>query len=145
MEKRVNIQETLPDVYKAMFGLSAAISKLGLSPINRQLIKVRASQINSCAYCLNMHTKEALQAGETQQRLFLLSAWRETDLFNEEEKAVLALTEEVTLINQAGVSDKTYKDAEKFFSAEEISTIIMSIVLINSWNRITVSTHKGLD
>ncbi|RYE53634.1 MAG: carboxymuconolactone decarboxylase family protein [Sphingobacteriales bacterium] len=141
MEKRVNIQNSHPDIYKAMFGLSVVISKSGLSPILTHLIKVRASQLNSCAFCINMHTKEALNIGESQQRLFLLSAWRETDLFTEEEKAVLVLTEEVTLIHQGGVSDRTYAQALKFFSEETIGEIIMSIVLINSWNRIAISTQ----
>ena len=141
MEKRVNIQHALPETYQAMLSLAGVISKASLSPIHKLLIKVRASQINSCAYCINMHTLEALKIGETQQRLFLVSAWRETDLFTDEEKAILALTEEVTLIHQHGVSDETYKAVEKYFSPELIAEIIMSIVLINSWNRITVSTH----
>lgn len=141
MEQRVNIAATLPDAYKAMYGLSASLSKAELTPIQKELIKIRASQINSCAFCIDMHAKEALKIGETQQRIFLLNAWRETDLFTEEEKAILALTEEVTLIHRNGVSDETYKQAEKFFSGEEIAQIIMSIVLINSWNRIAVSTQ----
>lgn len=141
MEKRVNIQQTQPDTYKAMYALSGAIGKSKLPPILKHLITVRASQINSCAYCINMHTAEALAVGETQQRLFLLSAWRETDLFTDEEKAVIALTEEVTLIHQHGVSDKVYKEAEKFFSPQLIGEIITSIILINAWNRIAVSTH----
>lgn len=141
MEQRVNIEQKQSDTWKAMYQLSAVISKSSLSPILKHLIKVRTSQINSCAYCINMHTKEALQIGETQQRLFVLSAWRETNLFTDEEKAVLALTEEVTLIHNKGVSDETYKAAEKFFSAETIGEIIMSTVLMNMWNRIAVSTH----
>lgn len=88
-----------------------------------------------------MHTKEALQAGETQQRIFLLSAWRETDLFTPEEKAILALAEEVTLISQHGVSDNTYKQAQEFFDDQTIGEIIMFTVLINAWNRISVSTQ----
>ncbi len=141
MEQRVNIEQQLPGAWKGMYGLSAAVSRSALSPVLKHLIKVRTSQINSCAYCINMHTKEALKIGETQQRLFLVSAWRETDLFTEEEKAVLALTEEVTLIHRNGVLDKTYKQAEKFFSPETIGEIIMSVVLMNAWNRIAVSTH----
>ena len=141
MGQRVNIEQTQPEAWKAMYGLSIAVSKSTLSPIQKHLIMVRASQINSCAFCINMHTKEALKLGETQQRLFLLSAWRETNLFTDEEKAILALTEEVTLIHQTGVSDSTYKQAEKFFSPETIGEIIMSIVLMNAWNRIAVSTH----
>ncbi len=88
-----------------------------------------------------MHTKEALKDGETKERLFLLSAWRETDIFTEEEKAVFALVEEVTLIHQHGVSDAAYKQVEKFFNSNEIGEIIIAAVVINAWNRIAVSTH----
>ena len=144
MEQRASIEHTLPQAYRAMYGLSAVVSKFSLTPIQKHLVKVRASQINSCAFCINMHTEEALKIGETQQRLFLLSAWKETTLFTDEEKALLALTEEVTLIHQNGVSDNTYKQAEKFFSPEQISEIIMSAVLMNAWNRIAVSTHMPL-
>jgi len=144
MEQRVNIEQSQPEVWKAMYALSGAVSKSALSAIQKHLIMVRTSQINSCAFCLNMHTKEALKAGETQQRLFVLSAWKETTLFTEEEKAILALTEEVTLITENGVSDSTYKQAEKFFSAKMIGEIIMSIVAMNAWNRIAVSTHMPL-
>src|SRR5689334_6669560 len=118
MEQRVNIEQTQPQTWKAMYGLSAVVNKASISAIQKHLIMVRTSQINSCAFCLNMHTEEALKIGETQQRLFLVSAWRETDLFTDEEKAILALTEEVTLIHENGVSDSTYKQAEKFFSPQ---------------------------
>jgi len=144
MEQRVNIEQTQPEAWKALYGLAIILSKSTLSPIQKHLIMVRASQINSCAFCINMHTKEALKTSETQQRLFLLSAWKETNLFTDEEKAILALTEEVTLIHQNGVSDATYKQAEKFFSAETIGEIIMLIVLMNAWNRIAISTHLPL-
>ena len=127
-----------------MIGLVTALSKINLTPIQKELIKIRASQINGCSYCLDMHTRDALKYGETQQRLFVLSAWRETDLFTAEEKALLALIEEVTLIHQKGVTDETYKGAEKFFSAETIAQIIMAIVLINAWNRIAISTHMPI-
>jgi len=145
MEQRVNIQQTHPEAYKALYSLAAGLNKSGLSPILKHLIKVRASQLNSCAYCMNMHTKEALAIGETQQRLFVLSAWRETNLFTEEEKALLALTEEVTLIANKGVSDTTYNAAAKFFSAEAIAEIILLTILMNAWNRIAVSTHMQVD
>ena len=141
MEQRINIEQTQPATWKAMYSLSAAVSKSTLSPIQKCLIMVRTSQINSCAFCINMHIKEALKAGETQQRLFLLSAWKETNLFTDEEKAILALVEEVTLIHQNGVADSTYKQAEQYFSSETIGEIIMLIVLMNAWNRIAVSTH----
>ena len=141
MEQRVNIEQSQPQTWKAMYGLSAVVNKASISAIQKHLIMVRTSQINSCAFCLNMHTEEALKIGETQQRLFLVSAWRETDLFTDEEKAILALTEEVTLIHQSGVSNSTYKQAEKFFSPQTIGEIIMSIIVMNAWNRIAVSTH----
>ncbi len=144
MERRVNIEQAHPAAYKAMLGLVGSLAHSNLTPIQKELIKVRASQINSCAFCINMHTKEALHAGETQQRIFLLSAWRETERFTEEEKAILTLTEEVTLISQHGVSDETYKLAQKYFNEETIAQIIMSIVLINAWNRIAVSTQLPL-
>lgn len=92
-----------------------------------------------------MHTKEALQVGETQQRLFLLSAWRETDHFTEEEKAALAVAEEVTLIHQHGVSDETYKQAQKFFNEEKIAEIILESVMMNAWNRIAVSSKTPVE
>ncbi|MEI9943557.1 MAG: carboxymuconolactone decarboxylase family protein [Chitinophagaceae bacterium] len=141
MEQRVNIQESQSEAWKALYNLAVILNKSNLSPILKHLVKVRTSQINSCAFCINMHTKEALKIGETQQRLFVLSAWRETTLFTDEEKALLALVEEVTLIHRNGVSDDTYKAAEKFFNAETIGEIIMSTVLMNAWNRIAVSTH----
>jgi len=144
MEQRVNIQQTQPEAWKALYNLAGILHKASLSPIQKHLIMVRTSQINSCAYCINMHTKEALKIGETQQRLFVLSAWKETTIFTDEEKALLAVVEEVTLIHRNGVSDETYQAAEKFFSAEAIGEIIMSTILMNSWNRIAVSTHIPL-
>ncbi len=145
MEKRINIEEVNPAAWKAMYNLSAVVNKTSLSPIQKHLISMRTSQINNCAYCINMHSQEALQSGETQQRLFLLSAWKETDLFTAEEQALLALTEEVTLISAHGVTDATYSQAAKFFSEETLGDIIMSIVLMNAWNRIALSTNLPLD
>lgn len=139
--ERINIEKTRPESYKAVLQLSNVINNSILTPIQKHLIKIRASQINACAFCINMHTKEALRTGETQQRVFLLSAWRETKLFTEDEKALLALTEETTLIHEQGVSDETYNSAKRFFSDETIADIIMSTVMINAWNRIAVSTH----
>ncbi len=137
------MEKTLPEAYKAMLNLAAVLNKTTLTPIQKHLIKVRASQINKCGYCLNMHTKEALRIGETQQRLFLISAWNDGNAFTEEEKALLALEEETTLIHADGVSDETYNRAKQFFSDEGIADIIMSTVLINGWNRIGVGTHMA--
>lgn len=144
MEQRVDIERTQPEAWKSLYQLALILNKSALTPVQKHLIMVRTSQINSCAFCINMHTKEALKVGETQQRLFLLSAWRETDLFTDEEKALLALIEEVTLIHREGVSDHTYNAAGKYFSPQLIGDIILSTVLMNAWNRIAVSTHKPL-
>lgn len=141
MEQRVTIQETLPAAWKAMYGLSGSVSTPNLTPTQIGLIKIRSSQINACAFCLNMHTQTALKAGETPQRIFLLNAWRETDLFTNEEKALLALTEEVTLIHQHGVSDETYHRLTQFFDTTAIAEAIMLAVVINAWNRVAVSTQ----
>ena len=140
MEQRVNIQAAQPQAFKAMLGLESYLQTTQLSKIQKELIKIRASQINGCAFCIDMHTRDARKLGETEQRIYLLNAWRETDLFTEEEKTLLALTEEVTLINANGVTDKTYQRAEQLFGKECVAQIIMAIVTINAWNRIAIST-----
>jgi AhpD family alkylhydroperoxidase len=139
--QRISIEKTQPKAYNAMYHLTSSVTSEKVTPIQKHMIKIRASQINSCAFCIDMHTKEALAAGETQQRLFVLSAWRETDLFTPEEKAILALTEEVTLVHQRGLSDETYNRAKEFFDEQTIGELIMFVVVINAWNRISVSTH----
>jgi len=139
MEDRINIQKVEPAAYQAMFSLEKYLSTSKLDPILLELIKMRASQINGCAFCLNMHSTDARKIGETEQRLYLLSAWRETKLFTEKEQAVLALTEEVTLISNH-VSDDTYNKAASLFDAHELSHIIMAIVTINAWNRIAITS-----
>lgn len=141
MEKRVNIQETEPQAYKAMYALEGYLATSQLSKTHKELIKIRASQINGCAFCIDMHTKDALKHRETTQRIFLLSAWRETDLFTEEEKAVLAITEEVTLIHNEGLSDKTYQQAEAVLDKNYIAQTIVAVATINAWNRIAISTQ----
>lgn len=146
MEKRINIQEADPQAYRAMLGLESYLAKTDIPKTLKELIKIRASQINNCAFCLNMHTRDALKAGETEQRIFVLSAWREAgDLFTEEEKAVLAMTEEITLIHQKGLSEETYQKAAKAFTGNQITQIIMAIITINAWNRIAVSTHLPIE
>ena len=139
--KRVAIDELEPKAYKAMYGLESYLAQSDLSKIHKELIKIRASQINGCAFCINMHTKDALAHGETKERIFLLSAWRETDLFSEEEQAILQMTEEITLINQSGLSDATYGKAKQLFDENYISQLIIAITVINAWNRIAISTH----
>src|SRR5690606_23461126 len=136
MENRINIQELEPDSYSAMLALEGYLRSSRLSKTHLELIKIRASQINGCAFCLNMHTRDALKQGETNQRIFLLNAWKETTLFTEEERTILAMTEEVTLINHRGLTDETYKQAQSLFDENYIAQVIMAIVTINAWNRI---------
>ncbi|VTP95763.1 carboxymuconolactone decarboxylase family protein [Sphingobacterium daejeonense] len=142
MENRIDIQQLEPDAFKAMFALENYLHNSGLSKAYFYLIKIRASQINGCAFCINMHTTDALKQGETAQRIFLLNAWKETGLFTKEEKTILAITEEVTLISQNGLSDETYRQAEQLFDGNQIAQIIMAVVTINAWNRIVICTKK---
>jgi AhpD family alkylhydroperoxidase len=139
MESRIDIQKVQPAAYQAMYALEKYLSTTKISPINKELIKIRASLINGCAFCINMHTTDARKLGETEQRINLLSAWRDTNLFTEEEQALLALTEEVTLINHH-VSDATYQKAASFFNEEEMAQIIVAIATINAWNRIAITS-----
>lgn len=141
METRVNINEIEPQAYKAMYALEAFLATTKLSKTQKELIKIRASQINGCAFCIDMHTKEALQHGETTQRIFLLNAWNESDLFTEEEQVILSMTEEITLIHNQGLSSATYQKATAIFDENTIAQIIMAIAIINTWNRIAVSTQ----
>jgi AhpD family alkylhydroperoxidase len=145
MEKRLNIYVTEPQAIKAMNALEGYLATTQLSKTHKELIKIRASQINRCAFCINMHTKDALKNGETNQRIFLLNAWRETDLFTEEERILLAMTEEITLIGNHGLSDETYKKASHFFNENMIAQILIAVVTINAWNRIAISTHMELE
>ncbi|NCT75178.1 MAG: carboxymuconolactone decarboxylase family protein [Chitinophagaceae bacterium] len=142
MEKRINLQQIEPLSFKAMYALEAYLKNTQLSASHKELIKIRASQINGCAFCLDMHTKDALALGETPQRIFLLDAWKETDLYSEEEKTILALTEYITLISNGGLPDDVYNRAIRLFGENYVAQLIMAIVTINSWNRIAISTHK---
>lgn len=144
METRIQIDQVEPNAYKAMYPLENYLQQSKLSKTHKELIKIRASQINGCAFCIDMHTKDALKLGESQQRIFLLNAWRETDLFTEEERVLLQITEEVTLIHEKGLTSETYKKALELFDENYFSQIIMAITTINAWNRMAISTHKPL-
>lgn len=141
MENRVDINAVQPQAYKAMYGLERYLQTSQLTATHRELVKLRASQINGCAFCIDMHTKDAIKAGETIQRIVLLDAWKETSLYSAEERVVLALTEAVTLIHQGGVSDELYSEAENLLGQEYVAQLIMAIATINAWNRIAISTH----
>ncbi|MEZ0452926.1 carboxymuconolactone decarboxylase family protein [Sphingobacterium thalpophilum] len=144
MATRLNIAKVDTAAYKAMMGLETYLETISLTPIQKELIKIRASQINGCAFCLDMHSKDALKLGETAQRIFLLSAWWETELFSDEERVLLKMTEEITLIHQQGLTDKTFEKAKEFFDEKQIAEIILAIITINAWNRIGISTHLEL-
>lgn len=116
-----------------------------IDPILRQLIKIRSSQINGCAYCLNMHTIDAFKIGENQQRMHLLNAWRETSLFTDKEKAVLDLVEKITLIHTHEVDKQTKDNVLKYFTEQEFSNIVVMIVTINAWNRFFITLESDID
>lgn len=140
MKNRINIEKIEPAGYKAILGLEKFIESTPLKRQHKDLIKIRASQINGCAFCIDMHTKEARKAGETEQRIYALNAWRETPYFSEEERAILALTEEVTLI-QNHVTDATYEQAAKILEESYLAQVILAIITINAWNRIGIATR----
>jgi AhpD family alkylhydroperoxidase len=139
MQTRINFFKTTPAAYNALMELSKFIATTPLSPVHQELIKIRASQINGCAFCINMHTAEARKQGISEQRIYLLSAWREADVYTEEEQAILAFIEEVTLISHH-VSDATYANLARFFDEQYISAILMMAIIINSWNRMAIAT-----
>jgi AhpD family alkylhydroperoxidase len=142
MSNRINIQQLQPEAFKAMFALENYVRTSGISATHKELIKIRTSQINGCAFCIDMHTRDARKNGETEQRIYLLNAWREINgLYTEEERALLALTEEVTLIHQHGVSDETYTKAIAAFGEERVAQIIVAIMAINAWNRMAIATQ----
>jgi len=138
MSTRMKLNQAEPQAYQALLAFNNFVETSSLNPKHNDLIKIRASQVNRCAYCIDMHTRDARKAGETEQRIYALNAWRDTSFFDEQERAILALTEEMTLI--AGhVSDETYNTAASLFDKVYLSHIIMAIININSWNRIGIS------
>jgi len=140
---RVRLAKLSPDFYKAMLALDDAAAA-GLDKPLAELVRIRASQVNGCTYCINTHTKDARAAGETEQRLYLLSAWREAKrLYTDKEQAALALTEAVTLLTEGHVPDEVYEQAAAHFPAAELSQLIGQIVMINAWNRVGVATRLG--
>ena len=141
MTQRTVILKEIPAAYQAMTGLEKYLGTTSISKQLKELIKIRASQINGCAYCIDMHTKDARALGETEQRIYALSAWRDTPYFTPAERAVLALTESVTLITKEHVPDSVYEEAARHFDSKQVGEIIMAIITINAWNRIAISTN----
>ena len=139
MKTRIDYTKVSPQVLRPLFGLNAPIESSGLEPALLELVKMRASQINGCAYCLDMHSKDARAAGETEQRLYLLDAWRETALYNERERAALAWTEAVTRITDGHVPDDVYADVSNVFTEQELIALTFAVVAVNSWNRLNIA------
>jgi len=139
MSNRIQIKTADPAAYRAMMAMENYVESTGLSTKHKDLVRIRASQINGCTYCIDEHTRDARHNGETEQRIYALTSWRETPFFDEQERAVLALTEEITLITHR-VSDETYNHAAAVFDEKYLAQLIMAIITINAWNRIGVST-----
>ncbi|HTI10865.1 MAG TPA: carboxymuconolactone decarboxylase family protein [Puia sp.] len=142
MKKRINFNTVQPTAYDAMDALDQFVDASAIARPHRELIKIRASQINGCAYCVDAHSHDALKLGESLQRVLLVSAWREAGpLFSEEERLLFQMTEEITLIHEDGLSDGVYEKAIALFGEEKTAQIIMIIATINAWNRIGVATQ----
>jgi AhpD family alkylhydroperoxidase len=146
MDTRFKMVKVQPGAYKAMNALEQFINNSSLSSFQREMINIRASQINGCAYCVNIHTRDARKLGETEQRIYLISVWREApNLFTEEEQLLLEMTEEITLIHQHGLSDVLYEKATALWGEERTAEVIMAIITINAWNRIGVGLNMHPD
>jgi len=141
MKLRMNINQAEPRIYKAMAVADDYLPAFDIDGKLQEMIRIRVSQLNGCGYCIDYHTKSAMELGETTQRLFALSAWWETPFFTEEEQAVLKLAEEVTKISVHGVSDETYQNAINLLGKQKLAQVIFITVTINSWNRIAISMH----
>ncbi len=139
MHPRIDHTKVPPGAMKAMFGLETYLRGCGL-PVNLlHLLKLRVSQINGCAYCIDMHSKDLRAAGETEQRLYLLDAWREAPFYSDRERAALAWAEAVTLVTQGHVPDEVYEQARTQFSEEELANLTLAVVAINGWNRLSIA------
>ena len=141
MSQRIDYMKVSPAGIKALGGVYGYVAQSGMDARLIDLVYLRVSQINGCAYCLNMHSKDARKLGETEQRIYCLDGWREAPFYSAEERAILALTEEVTLISQGGVKPDTYKTAVDLLGEHQTAQVILAIVAINAWNRIAISTQ----
>lgn len=136
---RFKMGKVQPAAYQAMDALDNYVGSTSIKGIYKEFIRIRASQINGCAYCVDQHTRDARKAGETEQKIILISVWRESrNVFNEEEQLILEMTEEITLIHRHGLSDRLYQKSIDIFGETGTAEIIMTIIMINAWNRIGV-------
>jgi len=141
MKARIDVMHVSPGIIHAMLGLERQVQKAGLDSKLLDLVRMRASQINGCAYCLDMHSKDARANGETEQRLYGLDAWRETPYYSSRERAALDWTEALTLVSETRVPDEVYERVREQFSEEELANLSLAIVAINGWNRLNVAAR----
>lgn len=143
--QRLDIHAVDPKAQQAVLGMEIYVRHSGIDPLLYELVKIRASQLNSCAFCLDMHNRDARKRGEDQRRLDVLAAWREApELYTDAERAALAFTEAVTRIGDAGVPDKVWNDVTAHFDETAVVHLLMAIATINVWNRLAVATHQQL-
>ena len=139
VQPRIDYKSVAPEGYKALSGLETYVKHCGLERTLIELVKLRASQLNGCAYCIDMHTKDARAQGETEQRLYALAAWRETPFYTERERAALAWTEAVTKVSDGHVPDELYEHARQHFAEKELVDLTLAVIAINGWNRLAIS------
>jgi AhpD family alkylhydroperoxidase len=139
MESRVNLSQISPKGYQAVLAMQQYVNSCGLEHPLLQLVEMRASQINGCAYCLDMHSKDARALGETEQRLYLLNAWREAPFYTDRERAALEWTEAVTLVSKTHVPDDVYDRVRPYFTPDELVNLTLAITTINTWNRLLIA------
>jgi len=143
MQPRYDAFKAAPGAMAAMRGLQDYVNKCGLEASLLELVKTRASQINGCAFCIHMHTRDARARGESEERLYLLDAWRESPLYSDRERAALAWTESLTLVAETRVPDEVYDEARRHFSEKELTDLTLAVVAINGWNRIMVASRAS--
>jgi AhpD family alkylhydroperoxidase len=141
---RIDFRKVFPDAARAMLGLEDAVHTSALEPELLELVKMRASQLNGCGYCLDMHSKDARARGESEQRLYVLNAWREAPFYSVRERAALSWCESLTLLPQTGAPDEAYAEVEQVFGPEEIVALTLAIVAINGWNRFAVGLRSPI-
>jgi len=141
LEPRIDVETVAPEAERAISALDAYVARSALEPALLELVRLRASQINGCAYCVDMHSKDARARGETEQRLYGLSVWRETPYSTNRERAALAWTEAVTLVHDGHVPDDVYSEARAEFGEEELIALTVAVIAINAWNRLAISVR----
>ncbi len=142
METRIDPRKAAPEVYRAMLALESAVRAGGLERNLLDLVRLRASQLNGCAYCIDMHSKDLRAEGESEQRIYVLEAWREAPFYSERERTALAWTEAVTLVAHGHVPDEVYEQARQQFTDEELAKLTLAVVAINGWNRFAIAFRK---